>query len=195
MGLQQLHGGISPQQDCRLFAKTRWKDPNSRFQWGCYHHQQNHRLHREHCQRLQPAVPLLVLEACRSPSTPAGSHLQCRLQPGWCESVSCEGFFIFFPATLALLCSCCVIRSFGLLTIVWRQMLPILSKHIFIKWFCKLTSVLERKLASASTPPVMRRTWAFVLIHTCMIPPMQSTLSIKLLVCDFQNLSIFQSKM
>ena len=113
MGLQQLHGGISPQQDCRLFAKTRWKDPNSRFQWGCYHHQQNHRLHREHCQRLQPAVPLLVLEACRSPSTPAGSHLQCRLQPGWCESVSCEGFFIFFPATLALLCSCCVIRSFG----------------------------------------------------------------------------------
>ena len=99
MELQQLHGSLCPQQDCQLDARIRWKDPTARSRWRSYQHS-NRQSHRYDFQLLQLSAHLLVLEGGQSPSTPAGFLLQCRWQPGWCESVS---FFYFFLCNLDFL--------------------------------------------------------------------------------------------
>ena len=135
MGLQPLHGRISPQPDCLLGAKTEWKDPNLRYQWAglwavatplpnsLSYPYLHHRLQRWYYQRLQIAVHVWVLEGGRSPSTPVGPHLHCRWQPGW----RMWRTFCFFP--LSFVC----IQVFWTCWQMCDQMLPILEKQMVLQ--------------------------------------------------------------
>ena len=183
MGQQQLHARISPQRDYRLVPMIRLKDPNARSRWSSHHHH-NRRSHRYDFQSLQISVHFLVLEGGRSPppSTQGVCHLQCRWPPGgWCESVS----FYLFLCFLGFVGSYVSIQVFLTFWLMFDQTMLILLKHIFIRWFWKLTSVLERRL-DPFPPPPWRSEPKFALIHTNMIPPMKAT-SINLFVCAFET--------
>ena len=130
----------------------RLKDPNARSRWSSHHHH-NRRSHRYDFQSLQISVHFLVLEGGRSPppSTQGVCHLQCRWPPGgWCESVS----FYLFLCFLGFVGSYVSIQVFLTFWLMFDQTMLILLKHIFIRWFWKLTSVLERRLEwTHSHPP------------------------------------------
>ena len=150
MGLRQLHAKISPQWDCPLAAKTLWMDPTARSRWGSYPQTPSHPHRRSHgydCRSPQLSVHLLVLEGGRSPSTPAGFLLQCRWQPGWCES-----FFYFALCNLDFVAFYVSIRVFFSSWLMFDQTMLILLKHIFISMVLK-TDLSAGEAAKSIKPP------------------------------------------